>query len=105
MHNKVGTKKARCLFYNPRGGGLAKEGSMSDFHHDPNVPRYGFEDMQPYERRVQWAAVAVLLLLCGGILVAAMYSGGDSQTAMNTPAAETTGSASPIPPPPPQSRR
>jgi hypothetical protein len=78
---------------------------MSDLHHDPNMSRTGFEDMQPYEKRVQWAAVAVLLLLCGGIFVAALFSGNDTQTAMNRPAAETTGSASPIPPPPPQSRR
>src|SRR5258707_9287750 len=104
MHIKVGTKEARCLFYNPPGGGLAKEGSMSDLHHDPNYPRHGFEDMQSYDQRVQWAAVAVLLLLCGGILVAAMFSGGDTQTALNTPAAETTGSASPTPAPPPQRR-
>ena len=30
--------------------------------------------MGQYDKRVQWAAVAVLLLLCGGIFVAAMYS-------------------------------
>ena len=76
---------------------------MSDFHHDPNM-RYGFEDMQPYERRVQWAAVAVLLLLCGGLMIAAMYSGGDTQTALNTPAGETTGSASSMDLPPRQLR-
>mgnify|MGYP006873846563 FL=1 len=67
---------------------------MSDFHHDPNIPRNGFEEMQPYERRVQWAAVGVLLLLCAGIFAAAMFSGDDKQTAMNSPTAETTGSAS-----------
>lgn len=66
---------------------------MSDFHHDPNFPRDGFEDMRPYEKRIQWAAVAVLLLLCGGIFVAALYSGNDTQTAMNSPSAQTTGSA------------
>src|SRR5882757_6138569 len=104
MHIKVGTKEARCLFYNPAGGGLAKEVSMSDLHHDPNVPRHGFEDMQPYDQRVQWTAVAVLLLLCGGILVAALFSGGDTQTAMNTPAVETTGSANTMATPPRQLR-
>jgi hypothetical protein len=67
---------------------------MSDFHHDPNIPRNGFEDMQPYEKRVQWAAVGVLLLLCAGILATALFSGSDTQTAMNSPAAQTTGSAS-----------
>jgi hypothetical protein len=76
---------------------------MSDFRHDPNM-RYGFEDMQPYERRVQWAAVAVLLLLCGGILVAAALSSGDTQTALNTPTAETTGSANTMATPPRQLR-
>jgi hypothetical protein len=74
---------------------------MSDLHRDPNMSRPGFEGMESYDQRVQWASVAVLLLLCGGIIVAAMYSGGDTQTAMNRPAAETTGSASPIPPAPP----
>ena len=73
---------------------VAKEETMSDFHHDPNIPRNGFEDMQPYEKRVQWAAVGVLLLLCGGIFAAALFSSTDTQTAMNSPAAETTGSAS-----------
>jgi hypothetical protein len=73
---------------------VAKEETMSDFHHDPNIPRNGFEDMQPYEKRVQWAAVGVLLLLCGGIFAAALFSGTDTQTAMNSPAAQTTGSAS-----------
>lgn len=66
---------------------------MSDFHHDPNIPRDSFEEMRPYEKRVQWAAVGVLLLLCGGIFAAALLSGTDTQTAMNSPAAETTGSA------------
>lgn len=78
---------------------------MSDFHHDPNFPRNGFEDMQPYEKRIQWAAVGVLLLLCGGIFVAALFSGSDTQTAMNSPAAETTGSAANLPAPPPQLRK
>jgi hypothetical protein len=78
---------------------------MSDLHRDPNISRTGFEEMQPDEKRMQWAAVAVLLLLCGGILVATMYSGGDTQTAMNRPAAETTGSASPMAPPPRQPRQ
>jgi hypothetical protein len=78
---------------------------MSDLRHDPNMPRTGFEDMQPNEQLVQWAAVAVLLLLCAGIFVASMFSGNETQTAMNRPGAETTGSASPIPPPPPQTRR
>jgi hypothetical protein len=84
---------------------VAKEETMSDFHHDPNVPRNGFEDMQPYEKRIQWAAVGVLLLLCGGIFVAALFFSGDTQTAMNSPAAETTGSAANMPAPPPQLRK
>src|SRR5258707_8944186 len=104
MHTGMGTGQVQRWFYCSACVGLAKEGSMSDLHHDPNMPRNGFEDMQPYEQRVQWAAVAVLLLLCGGIFVAAMFSGGDTQTALNTPAAETTGSASPTPAPPPQRR-
>jgi hypothetical protein len=78
---------------------------MSDLHRDPNMSRTGFEDMQSYDQRVQWASVAVLLLLCGGIIVAAVYSGDETQTAMNKPAVETTGSASPIPPAPPHSQR
>ena len=78
---------------------------MSDLHRDPNMSRPGFDGMESYDQRVQWASVAVLLLLCGGIIVAAMYSGGDTQTARNKPAVETTGSASPIPPAPPQSLR
>ena len=84
---------------------VAKEETMSDFHHDPNFPRNGFEDMQPYEKRIQWAAVGVLLLLCGGIFVAALFSGNDTQTAMNSPSAETTGSAANMPAPPPQLRK
>jgi hypothetical protein len=79
---------------------------MSDFHHDPNMPRNGFEDMQPYEKRIQWAAVAVLLLLCGGIFVAALYSGNDTQTAMNSPSAQTTtGSGGGMGTPPAQPRK
>jgi len=78
---------------------------MSDFHHDPNIPRDGFEDMQPYEKKVQWAAVGVLLLLCGGIFAAALFSGTDTQTAMNGPAVETTGSGGPMTAPPPQLRK
>jgi hypothetical protein len=84
---------------------VAKEETMSDFHHDPNFPRRGFEDMQPYEKRIQWAAVGMLLLLCGGIFLAAMFSGNETQTAMNTPTAETTGSAANMPAPPPQLRK
>jgi hypothetical protein len=57
---------------------------------DPNL-HHGVEEMSQYDKRVQWAAVAVLLLLCGGIFVAAMYSGGsDTQTAVNIPSAPTT---------------
>jgi hypothetical protein len=84
---------------------VAKEETMSDFHHDPNIPRNGFEDMQPYEKRIQWAAVGVLLLLCAGVFVAALFSGSDTQTAMNSPSAETTGSATNMPAPPPQLRK
>ena len=83
---------------------VAKEETMSDFHHDPNFSR-NFADMQPYEKRIQWAAVGVLLLLCGGIFLAAMFSGGDTQTAMNSPSAQTTGSATNMPAPPPQLRK
>jgi len=78
---------------------------MSDFHHDSNVPRSGFDELRPYEKRVQWAAVGVLLLLCAGIFAAALFSGGDTQTAMNSPTAETTGSAANMPAPPPQLRK
>jgi hypothetical protein len=69
---------------------------------DPNL-RYGnVEEMGQYDKRVQWAAVAVLLLLCGGIFVAAMYSdGSDTQTAMKVPSAQTTGQATPAPGPAP----
>ena len=64
--------------------------SMSDPRFDPNL-RQGTEEMTQYDKRVQWAAVAVLLLLCGGIFVAAMYSGGsETQTAVNIPSAQTT---------------
>jgi hypothetical protein len=62
---------------------------MSDFRTDPNFPR---SDMQQYDSRVQWAAVAVILLLLGGLIVAAAWTGGDTQSASNTPAVETTGS-------------
>ena len=65
---------------------------MSDFRNDPNFVRH---EMQDYNSRVQWAAVAVILLLVGGMILAAAYTGGETQTAMNTPAVETTGSASP----------
>jgi hypothetical protein len=62
---------------------------MSDFRNDPNFVR---NEMNDYDSRVQWAAVAVILLLVGGMIFAAAYSGGDTQTAVNSPAAETTGS-------------
>jgi hypothetical protein len=85
---------------------VAKEETMSDFHHDPNMPRNGFEEMQPYEKKVQWAAVGVLLVLCGGIFAAALFSGTDTQTAMNGASSETTGSASgSMTAPPPQLRK
>ncbi len=73
---------------------------------DPNL-RYGnVEEMGQYDKRVQWAAVAVLLLLCGGIFVAAMYSeGSDTQTAMKVPSAQTTGSGTPGPGPSPSPTR
>jgi hypothetical protein len=61
---------------------------MSDFRKDPNFS----QDMQEYDNRVQWAAVAVILLLVGGLIVAAAWTGGDTQTASNGPAIETTGS-------------
>ena len=69
---------------------------------DPNL-RYGnVEEMGQHDKRVQWAAVAVLLLLCGGIFVAAMYSdGSETQTAMKIPSAQTTGQATPAPGPAP----
>jgi hypothetical protein len=62
---------------------------MSDFRNDPNFVRH---EMNDYDSRVQWAAVAVILLLIGGLIAAAAWTGGDTQTAMNSPAAETTGS-------------
>ena len=62
---------------------------MSDFRNDPNFVR---NEMQDYDGRMQWAAVAVILLLVGGMIFAAAWSGGEQQTAMNSPAAETTGS-------------
>jgi hypothetical protein len=80
---------------------------MNHLHDDPNL-RYGnVEEMGQYDKRVQWAAVAVLLLLCGGIFVAAMYSdGGETQTAMRIPSAQTTGQgAAPAPSPTPQPAR
>ena len=79
---------------------------MSDFRTDPNF-RGG--DMQQYDSRVQWAAVAVILLLLGGLIVAATFSGEGTQTASRSPAttAETTGSggaAQNMPMPPRQLR-
>jgi hypothetical protein len=65
---------------------------MSDFRTDPNFPR---GDMQQYDSRVQWAAVAVILLLLGGLIVAATWTGDGTQTA-NGPAIETTGSGVPM---------
>jgi hypothetical protein len=62
---------------------------MSDFRNDPNFVRH---EMQDYDGKVQWAAVAVILLLIGGMIVAASYTGSEQQTAMNGPAVETTGS-------------
>ena len=62
---------------------------MSDFRNDPNFVR---NEMNDFDSRVQWAAVAVILLLVGGLIVAAACTGGDTQTAMNSPAVETTGS-------------
>lgn len=63
---------------------------MSDFRSDPNFPR---GDMQQYDSRVQWAAVAVILLLLGGLIVAASFTGDQTQSAStNSPAVETTGS-------------
>ena len=82
---------------------------MSDFRNDPNFVR---NEMNDYDIRVQWAAVAVILLLVGGMIIAAAYTGGETQTAMNSPAAETTGmggssdmgSAATMPAPPRQLR-
>ena len=62
---------------------------MSDFRNDPNFVR---NEMNDYDTRIQWAAVAVILLLVGGMIFAAAYSGGDTQTAMNGATVETTGS-------------
>ena len=45
---------------------------MSDFRNDPNFVHREFE-MNDYDSRVQWAAVAVILLLVGGMIVAAAY--------------------------------
>ncbi len=56
---------------------------MSDFRNDPNFVR---QEMQDFDSRVQWAAVAVILLLVGGMIFAAAYTGGETQTAMNSPA-------------------
>ena len=61
---------------------------MSDFRSDPNISR---DDMQQYDSRMQWGAVAVILLLLGGLIVASNWT-GDIQTASNTRAPiETTG--------------
>ena len=62
---------------------------MSDFRNDPNFVR---QEMQDYDSRVQWAAVAVILLLVGGMIFAAAYTGGETQMANNGAAVETTGS-------------
>jgi hypothetical protein len=62
---------------------------MSDFRNDPNFVR---PEMNNYDSRIQWAAVAVILLLVGGLIVAASFTGGERQTAMNGPAIETSGS-------------
>ena len=62
---------------------------MSDFRNDPNFVRHEVND---YDNRIQWAAVAVILLLVGGLIVAASFTGGGTQTVMNGPAVDTTGS-------------
>ena len=62
---------------------------MSDFRNDPNSMRH---EMNDYDSRVQWAAVAVILLLVGGLVVAAALTSVDTQTASTSPAIETTGS-------------
>jgi len=62
---------------------------MSDFRNDPDFVR---NELNEYDTRVQWAAVAVILLLVGGMIFAASYSGGDTQTAKNNATVETTGS-------------
>jgi hypothetical protein len=64
---------------------------MSDFRNDPN---YVPQEINDYDSRVQWAAVAVILLLVGGIIVAGTYSGGDTQMANSGATVETTGSGS-----------
>jgi hypothetical protein len=66
---------------------------MSDFRNDPNFAHRELE-MNDYDPRIQWAAMAVILLLVGGLIVAAAWTGGGTQTAMNGPAVETTGSGS-----------
>ena len=66
---------------------------MSDFRNDPNFVR---NEMQDYDSRVQWAAVAVILLLVGGMILAAAYTGGETQMANNGAAVETTGSGGSI---------
>ena len=64
---------------------------MSDFRNDPNFVR---QEMQDFDSRVQWAAVAVILLLVGGMIFAAAYTGGETQMANNGATVETTGSGS-----------
>ena len=41
---------------------------MSDFRNDPNFVRH---ELNEFDSRVQWAAVAVILLLVGGLIFAA----------------------------------
>jgi hypothetical protein len=65
------------------------ETPMSNFRNDPNFVRH---EMQDYDSRVQWAAVAVILLLVGGMILAAAYTGGETPTAMKASVSETTGS-------------
>jgi hypothetical protein len=62
---------------------------MSDFRNDPN---FVHQEMNDYDSRVQWAAVAVILLLVGGLIAAATWTGGGPQTAMTGASVETTGS-------------
>jgi hypothetical protein len=64
---------------------------MSDFRNDPNFAHRELE-MNDYDARIQWAAVAVILLLVGGLIAATAWNGGGTQTATNGPAVETTGS-------------
>jgi hypothetical protein len=93
----------------PRKLTREKETLMSDFRNDPNFAQH---DVQEYDSRIQWAAVAVILLLVGGLIAAAVWTGGDTQTAMNSPRStvETTGSggsmgsAATMPEPPRQLR-